>query len=176
MKNNKVKVVVIQKSKITPKPKNPCIQNFITVRKDRPHGQGGEFLILMHISVTFSKQPSPAESLADHHMEELSIKCEIGNPKLIISNIYIPPASSCSNGYRSSIEYLLTTQDTLILSDFNTHYLSWYSRSTDGSDNGILNWDTPHKSSPERRTEFAGYLISISFPHHLILLADPVNR
>ena len=74
--------------------------------------------------------------------------------KLIISNIYIPPASSCSNGYQSSIEHLLTTPDTLILGDFNAHHPSWYSRTTDtrgkrmddsinGSDYGILNWDSP---------------------------------
>ena len=60
--NNKVKVAVIQESKLTPKSKNPCIQNYITVRKDRPRGQGGGLLIFIHRSVTFSKQPSSAES------------------------------------------------------------------------------------------------------------------
>ena len=65
MDNNKVKVKVIQESKLTPKSKNPCIHNYTTVRKDRPHGQGGGLLIFIHISVTFSKQPSSAESLYD---------------------------------------------------------------------------------------------------------------
>ena len=37
------------------------------------------------------------------HLEEHSIKAELGNTKLIISNVYIPAASSCSNGYQSSI-------------------------------------------------------------------------
>ena len=41
---NKVKVVVIQESKLSPKSKNPCIQNYTTVRKDRSHGQGGGLL------------------------------------------------------------------------------------------------------------------------------------
>ena len=79
--------------------------------------------------------------------------------KLIISNIYIPPASSCSNGYQSSIEHLLTTQDSLILVDFNAHHPSWYSGSTDtrgrkiadsinGSNHGILNWDTSIRVPP----------------------------
>ena len=98
MENNKVKVAVIQESKLTPKSKNPCIQNYTIVRKDRPHGQGGGLLIFIHRSVTFSKQPSSAESLYDPHLEELAIEAEIGNTNLIISNIYIPPASSCSNG------------------------------------------------------------------------------
>ena len=185
MENNKVKVAVIQESKLTPKSKNPCIQNYITVRKNRPHGQGGGLLIFIHRSVTFPKQPSSAESLYDPHLEELAIEAEIGYTKLIFSNIYIPPASSCSNGYQSSIEHLLTTQDSLILGDFNAHHPSWYSGSTDtrgrkmadsinGSDHGILNWDTPTRVPPNA-SNFARCLISISIPHHLMFLADPVN-
>ena len=117
MKNNEVKVVVIQESKLTPKSKNPCIQNYTTVRKDRPRGQDGGLLIFIHRSVTFSKQPSSTESQYDPHLEELAIEAEIRNTKLIVSNIYIPPASSCSNGHQSSIEHLLTTQDILMLGD-----------------------------------------------------------
>ena len=155
----KVKVAVIQESKLSPKSKNPCIQNYTTVREDRSHGQGGGLLIFIHRSITFSRQPLSPESLSDPHLEELSIKAELGNTKLIISNVYIPPASSCSNGYHSSIEHLLTTPDTLILGDFNAHHPSWYSRSTDtrgrkmadsinGSDYGILNWDSPTRVPP----------------------------
>ena len=159
MENNKIKVAVIQESKLTPKSKNPCIQNNTTVRKDRPHGQGGGLLIFIHRSVAFPKQSSSAESLYDPHLEELSIEAEIVNTKLIISNIYILPASSCSNGYQSSIEHLLMTQDSLILCDFNTHHPSWHSGSTDtrgrryadsinGSDHGILDWDTTTRVPP----------------------------
>ena len=147
-------MAVIQESKLSPKSKNPCLQNYTTVRKDRSHGQGGGLLIFIHRSITFSKQPSSPESLSDPNLEEFSIKAELGNKKLIISNVYIPPASSCSIWYHSSIEHLLTTSDTLILGDFNAHHLSWYSRSTDtrgrkiadsinGYDYGILNWDSP---------------------------------
>ena len=95
------------------------------------HGQGGGLLIFIHRLIIFSKQPSSPESLSDPLLEELSIKAELGNTKLIISNVYIPPASSCSNGYQYSIEHPLTTPDTLILGDFNAHHPLWYSRSTD---------------------------------------------
>ena len=84
LERNKVKVAVIQESKLSPKSKNPCIRNYTTVRKDRPHGQGGGLLIFIHRSITFSKQPSSPESLSDPYMEELSIKAELGNTKLII--------------------------------------------------------------------------------------------
>ena len=181
MENNKFKVGVIQKSKLTSRSKNHCIQNYTTVRKDHLHDQGRGLLSFIHRSVTFSKQPLSAESLSDPHMEGISIKAEIGNTKLIIPNIYIAPNSSGSNGYQSSIEHLLTTQDTLILGDFNAHHPFWYSRSTDtrGSKMADSINDSqlghPHKSSPKRRTEFAGCLISINFPHDLMLLTDPVN-
>ena len=123
LEGKKVKVAVIQESKLSPKSKNPCIQNYTTVRKDRSHGLGG-LLIFIHRSITFSKRLSSPESLSDPHLEELLIKAELGNTKLIISNVYIPPASPCSNGYHSSIEHLLTTPDTLILCDFNAHHPS----------------------------------------------------
>ena len=128
-----------------------CVKTVFLAREDNNSSS------FIYRSVTFSKQPSSAESLSDTHMEKLSIKAEIGNTKLIISNIYIPPVS---NGYQSSIEYLQTTQDTLILGDFNAHHTSWYSRSSDtrgrrrmaysinGSDNGILNRDSPTKFPP----------------------------
>ena len=77
-----------------------------------------EKLIFIHRSITFSKQPPSPESLSNPHLEELSIKAELRHTKLIISNVYIPPSSSCSNGYHSSMEHLLTTPDTLILGDF----------------------------------------------------------
>ena len=54
MENNKVKVAVIQESKLTPKSKNTCIQNYTTVRKDRPHGMAGGLLIFIHRSANFS--------------------------------------------------------------------------------------------------------------------------
>ena len=116
-------------------------------------------LILIHRSITMSKQPSSPEYLSDPYLEELSIKAELGNTKLIISNVYIPTASSCSNGYHSSIEHLLMTPDTLILGDFNACHPSGYSRSNDtkgtkmadsinGSDYSILNWNSPTRVPP----------------------------
>ena len=73
------------------------------------------FWSLIHISIYFSKHTSSPESLSDPHMEDLTINADIVNTKFIITNIYIPPASCCSNGYQSSIEDLLTTPDTLSL-------------------------------------------------------------
>ena len=65
LERNMVKVAVIQESKLSSKSKNPCIRNYTTVRKDPPRGQGGGLLIFIHRSITFSKQPSPSETLSE---------------------------------------------------------------------------------------------------------------
>ena len=72
-------MAVIQESKLSSKSMNPCIQNYTTVRKDRPHGHGGGLLVFIHESITFSKQPSSPEALSDPYLEELTIKADIGN-------------------------------------------------------------------------------------------------
>ena len=124
-------------------------------------------------TITFSKQQLSPETLSDRHLEELTIKADIWNTKMIISNIYIPPASSCSNGYQASIEHLLTTPDTLIFGDFNAHHPSWYLRTTDtrgkkngrlnhGSDYGILNWDSPTRVPPNAEPSSTVSLASTS--------------
>ena len=69
LERNKVKVALTQESKLSPKSKNPCIQNYTTVRKDRSHGQGGGLLIFIHRLIIFSKQPSSPESLSNPHLE-----------------------------------------------------------------------------------------------------------
>ena len=91
--------------------------------------------------------------------------------------------SSCSNGKQSSIEHLLTTQDTIILSDLNAHHLSWYSRSTDtrgtlmddslnGTDNGIHNWDTPTRVLQNVLLESASLITSFSWQTISTLSSD----
>ena len=65
LERNKVKVAVIQESKLSSKFKNPCIRNYTTVRKDRPHTHGGGLLVFNHESITFSKQPSSPEALSN---------------------------------------------------------------------------------------------------------------
>ena len=148
LERHKVKVAVIQESKLTLNSQTPNIQNFTTVRKDCDQGQGGGLLTLIHKSINFSRRPDSPDTLADPHLEEL------GNTDLIITNVYIPPASSCTGGYNPSLDHLMMTTDTLILGDFNAYHSLWYSSSTDtrgtmlesmvsGSNFAILNWDSP---------------------------------
>ena len=125
LERHKVKVAVIQESKLTLNSRMPNIQNFTTVRKDRHQGQGGGLLTLIHDSINFSRMPDSPDTLADPHLEELTITAKLGNTDVIITNIYIPPASFCTGGYNPSLDHLRMTMDTLILEDFNAHHSSW---------------------------------------------------
>ena len=98
LERHKVKVAVMQKSKLTLNSRMPNIQNFTTVRKYRHRGQGGGLLTLIHKSINFSRRPDSPDTMADPHLEEFTITAKLGNTDMIISNVYIPPASSCTGG------------------------------------------------------------------------------
>ena len=147
-------MVVILESKLSSNSKTPNIQNFTTVRNNRRQGQGSGLLPLIHKSINFFRKPESPETLVEPHLEELTITATLGDTELIITNVYIPPASSCTGGYLPSLGHLMMTTATLILGDFNAHHSTWYSSSTDtrgtllenivsGSNFGILNWDSP---------------------------------
>ena len=179
LERHKVKVAVIQESKLTLNSRTPNIQNFTTERKNRHRGQGGGLLTLIHKSINFSRRP---DTLEYPHLEELTITAMLGNTDLIITNVYIPTASSCTGGYNPSLDHLMMTTDTLILEDFKAHHSSWYSSSTDsrgtmlesmvsGSNFGILNWDSPTRLSGNANRSSSD--VSLSYvSYHFYQLAD----
>ena len=152
---------MIQESKLSSNSKTPSIQNFTTVRKDRHQGQGGGLLTLIHKSINFSRKPESPETLVEPYLEELTITAMLGDTELIITNVYIPPASSCTGGYLPSLDHLMMTTDTLILGDFNAHHSAWYSSL------GFTN-----KATRQRQSIFPRCLISISLSYHFYQLAD----
>ena len=102
LKRHNVKVVVIQESKLSSNSKSLRLQ---------------------------ASRTSP-ETLVEPHLEELTITSTLGDTELIITNVYIPPASSYTGGYLPSLDHLMMTTGTLILGDFNAHHSAWYSSST----------------------------------------------
>ena len=84
LEQHSVKMAVIQESKLSSNSRNPSIQNITTVRKDRSQVRGGGLLTLIHKSINFFRRSESPETLAEPHKEELTI-----------TNVYIPPASSC---------------------------------------------------------------------------------
>ena len=148
-----MKVGVIRESKLSLNSRTPSIHNFTTLRKDCRQGQGGALLTLIHKLINFSRRPESPETCknslgrVDHYGH--TWKHGVDHYQR-----YIPPTSSCTGGYLPSLYHLMTTTDTLILGNFNTHHSSWYSNSTDTRDNildsmisrsnfGVLNWNSP---------------------------------
>ena len=74
---HKVKVAVIQESKLTLNSRTPNIQNFTTLRKDRHQGEGGGLLTFIQKSINFSRRPESSDTLADPHLEELTITAKL---------------------------------------------------------------------------------------------------
>ena len=142
-----VKVAAIQESKLTAKSRSPNIQNYTLVRHDRRQGPGGGLLVFIHNSVSFTRKSLSTTSKNDPHLEELTISIAMDNTELLITNVYIPPASSCNGRYSPPIDHLLT-------GDFNAHHSLWHSGTTDSRGNqladsvsissfAVLNTDSP---------------------------------
>ena len=91
------------------------------IREDRKSNSGGGLAFLVHNSIPFQSLPKPR---VDDHLEYMAIKVD----NIAILNIYIPPASSCSSGYRPSLlPYFPTNTESIILGDFNAHDSLWNS-------------------------------------------------
>ena len=147
IKEHQIKVACLQETKLGEKSTSPNIPNFTLVRKDRSTNNGGGLATYIHKSILFSRLP---DIPSDGHTESLGVK--IGDTN--INNIYIPPTTSCSNGFKPDIQPLLLPGDSLILGDFNAHDLLWHSNIQDNrgseladeignSPFGVLNENTP---------------------------------
>ena len=154
LKAHNVKWVAIQESKLTAKSRSPNIQNYTLVRQDQRLGPGGGLLFFIHNSVGFTHKPLSTMSKNDPHLEELTISIAMDNTELLITNVYIPPASSCNGRYSPPLNHLLTGTDSLVLGDFNAHHSLWHSGTTDTRGNqladsvstssfAVLNTDSP---------------------------------
>ena len=135
-----VKVVAIQESKLTAKSRSINIQNYTLVRQDRRQGPGGGLLCCIHNSVSFTRRPLSTTSKNDHHLEELTSSIAMDNTEVLITNVYILPASSCNGCYSPPIDHLLTGTDSLVLGDFNAHHSLWNSGTTDTRGKQLADW------------------------------------
>ena len=111
---HQIKVAVIQETKLNNNSTSPDIPNFTFVRKDRDTDNGGGLAIYIHKSIQFLKLP---DIPGDGHTESQGVK--VGDTN--IYNIYIPPTSSCTAGFKPNIPALLSADDSLVLGDFNAH-------------------------------------------------------
>ena len=157
LEKNEIDVAVIQETKLTSKSKLKDTPNYTLVRKDRGKNKGGGVATLVHSSIPFKVIDSPNPLKDDDFIEEVTISLQHKDGPLLIRNTYIPPASSCNQGYAAPVAHLADgLGDTfLLLGDLNGHHHMWNSEDEEDArgrlladwieeaDLGLLNEDTP---------------------------------
>ena len=116
-----IKIAAIQETKLTNKSQIGQPAPFTLIREDRNINKGGGLAFLIHESIQFTRLDKP--SLNDDTLEYLAIQVE--DLKLI--NVYIPPGSSCSAGYKPSLNSVFPDGDAIIMGDLNAHDNLWHS-------------------------------------------------
>ena len=128
-----IKVACFQETKL--RPDSPPLQpfsDFATLRKDRNSGKGGGLIILIHHSLAYRELSLDSLFPNDPHLEHLAATITIDGAELRVVNIYILPTSSCSADYQPDLLTLFSsTNDTLIMGDFNAHDAAWFSSTSD---------------------------------------------
>ena len=134
LNTKKVHICAIQETKLTSKSKAFKTPKYTLVRKDRGTNKGGGLAFLVHETIPFQVIPTPANLKNDPHTEELSISIPGQEQDHHIRNIYIPPVSSCTNGYIPPMDTVLNINESgLVVGDFNGHNKLWYSESNNDS-------------------------------------------
>ena len=143
------------------------------------------------ITVSFTRKPLSTTSKNDPHLEELTISIAMDNTELLITNVYIPPSSSCNGCCSSPLDHhMLTGTDSLVLGGFNAHHSLWHSGTTDTRGNqladsviissyAVLNTDSPTRlpgnsvaSSPDVSLASASLIISSEWKTYTTMSSD----
>ena len=132
MENNKIDIAALQETKLTGKSNIKNTPNYTMVRKDRGTNKGGGIAFLIHEDLNFQLDVTPATLENDPHIESDTITIISKESSLQIRNVYIPPTSSCQQGYSPPIKSLFEnlSDTSLILGDVNAHHDLWLSEAT----------------------------------------------
>ena len=139
-------------------------------------------LTFIHNSSQLHSQALSTTSKNEHHLEELTISIAIDNTELLITNVYIPLASSCNGCYSPPLDHMLTGTDSLVLGDINAHDLHRHSGTTDTRGNkladsvsissiAVINTFT-YKAPWECLPPSSRCIISLNLSHHLVRMAN----
>jgi len=156
LKEHFIKVAALQETKLDPLTPSPSFHGYTLIRRDR-NQFGGGVAFLIHHSIQYNNLPNPLP--LDPHVESLSINIPTPDGNTTISNIYIPPSSSCQPNYHPQFHDLLQGDHHIILGDFNAHHNLWHSPTNDtrgqhlhdaitSSTFGILNENFPTRAPP----------------------------
>jgi retron-type reverse transcriptase len=156
LRDNNIKIAALQETKLDPLSPSPTFKNYTVIRKDR-NQYGGGVAFLVHHSIQYHNLNNPLPN--DPHLEALAIEIPTPDGNTTITNIYLPPTSSCQPNYQPPFSSLLQGDNHLILGDFNAHHKLWYSSLSDPRGNllcddiasshfGVLNENSPTRAPP----------------------------
>ena len=123
-------VACIQETKLTLGTPTPKFGRYAVERKDRATGGGGGLIILIHPDVSYTIADSSCY-FNDPITEHQAIEVNIDDAKLLVINVYIPPASSVPGQTPDLTSIFNITRDVLIVGDFNAHDPRWHSHTQD---------------------------------------------
>jgi ribonuclease HI len=130
LRDNKVDVICIQESHLKETIRF-FVRGFETFRRDRPTGhKGGVLTLIRHgIPAVLTGQT------ADGDLEHITTKLFLHGEELLITNCYSPPDS------RLSLHFIqLSTENHLIIGDFNSHSPAWGYSASDSKGDEIQDW------------------------------------
>jgi hypothetical protein len=174
MEKNAILIAALQETKLTDKSKAKKTPNYTLVRKDRGTDKGGGVAFLVHKDLNFTLESTPAILDQDLHLESITIKISKAinnNDELFIRNIYIPPQSSCSQGYIPPLDRIYDDlgESAMVVGDFNAHHELWLTEATNDSRGNLLvdtisglNFGIINNDQPTRVTNLASTAPDIS--------------
>ena len=126
MESNQINIAALQETNLNDNSnlKTPPGYTTETVNRGPSRGKGGGLGFIIKDGIRFRKI-QPAIPAQDKHLEAQSIEVFTGNDNITITNLYIPPHSSCVTGYTPSICQLLN-KNTIVVGDFNAHHPLWH--------------------------------------------------
>ena len=113
----------LQETFLTAKSNLKCDPDFTLIRKDRMKNKGGRVAFLVHHSLQYRNLDC---TVSDEHTEAQGIAIK-GDEEVHLYNVYIPPVSSCSSGFRPQLDELFDSRHAIIMGDFNAHHSTWRS-------------------------------------------------
>ena len=157
LKERNIKIAALQETKLEPLAPAPTFHGYTLIRRDR-NKFGGGVAFLIHHSIQYQNLPHPLPQ--DPHLETISIAIPTPEGSTTITNLYLPPSSSCQANYHPPFADLLQGDNHIILGDFNAHHGLWFSPNHDprgdalfeaitSSSFGVLNENSPTRAPPE---------------------------
>ena len=118
--NSDIDILAVQESKLRKADKNPSIEGYATVRKDRSNIHGGGLLLFIRTAIVFEK----LHSFVKAGMEILSIPLKTTKSTwLELYNVYLPNTSTQHNSFDPSL--IKPGPSSLILGDLSGHSQMW---------------------------------------------------